>query len=152
MLAPGQVTIAGYGAFIPTVQVGVSRRFSVGAGTLPVSTGAPSWPFWITGKVQVYSGEATQVAAGLVTASVIGSGTGGFAYVVSTTGTADGSYTIGALVGFLATDDGSGVALPMIQIGGERRLGPRVTFVTENVIGRYGATLMTGVRLDRGRF
>ena len=125
----------------------------MGGGGFPVALGEGVFAFWLTPKVQLYSGGRTQVAAGLVNLTIFGaeSGSVGAAYVVSTSGRADASCTVGAFVPYRASDSGA-LDSPLFLIGGERRVGPRLSVVSENYIGRYGATLMTGVRLERGRF
>src|SRR5262245_22546694 len=74
MLPPGEGYIAGYGLLVPTVQVGVTKRFSIGAGTLPIGLllyDAP-FTFWVTPKVQIFDGARTDVAAGVLHSSYVG--------------------------------------------------------------------------------
>lgn len=151
MLAPGQGYVAFDAVFMVTVEAGVTKWFSIGAGTSPVFWFVEDvrGPFWVTPKVQIYAGERTSVAAGAVAVFVPGvEGSVGLGYVVSTTGTAERSFTIGGAFGYLA-DDGegeSGVSSPLVIIGGERRVSPRVSVITENWVGAHGGFVTLGVR------
>jgi hypothetical protein len=147
LLAPGQGYVSFDGIFMATVQVGVTRRFSMGAGTPLLPYGGPH-PFWITPKVQVYDGDRVAVAAGLMNVFMPGVGTVGMAYSAGTIGTLEASATIGGGV-FYADENGprggSGVT-PVVLAGGERRFRPRVSFLTENYLGAHGGLLSAGVR------
>ena len=133
---------------MPTFQLGITDRFSVGAGT-PLMV--PGRVAWFSPKYEMYRGASTSVAAGVIHVAAFGEGGVTVAYGVATTGNADGSvsYGVGVARGF--TDDDSGhVAVAMV--GGERRLSPRTAFVTENYLFPGAAMLSGGVRLSRGRF
>jgi hypothetical protein len=75
-------------------------------------------------------------------------GSVGLGYVVSTTGTADRSFTIGGAFGYLAdnSEGESGVSSPLVIIGGERRVKPRLSVMTENWIGVHGGFVTLGLR------
>jgi hypothetical protein len=116
--------------FLPVFQIGVTDRFSIGAG-------APLWGVvgagYVTPKLQVYRGDRTQVAAGAVHfVSPAFLGFTGFGYAVATHGSADASVTTG--VAMLYGAEGSGASKPMFLIGGDRRVGRRSKVVTENYI------------------
>ena len=148
MLPPGQGYIAFDGIFLATVQVGVTRHFSMGAGTPLFWLGGASQPFWVTPKVRLYSGERTSVAAGLMNMFVPGSGQVGLAYTVSTVGTPVKSVTIGGAVLYArdVVDSGVSVGAPVVLVGGDRRLGTRRSFVTENYVGAHGGFASAGLR------
>lgn len=151
MLPPGQVYVAGYGVLIPTFQAGVTERFSIGGGVMPLALvfGGGPMPFWVTPKFQVYSSQRTSVAAGVMQGIAAGEGSMGIAYLVSTSGSETASYTVGALLAYARDDDGGGVA-PLFQIGGERRINRRVVVVTENYVSPHGVGMLSaGVRLER---
>jgi hypothetical protein len=156
MLAPGDGYIAGYGLLIPTVQVGVTKRFSMGGGVLPFGllAGVPV-PFWITPKVQLFDGVRTDVAAGVLHSTYLGRASMGIAYVVTTTGDEKGSLTVGGGLAYAkgADNDARGVA-PMLQLGGERRVNQRVAVVSENYFNpTHGVGWLSGgVRLYARRF
>ena len=148
MLAPGQGYIAFDGIFIATVEVGVTRRFSMGGG-------APMWPIfgkahpvWITPKVQLYGSDRTNIAAGVVHMFVPGEARVGYSYVVGTFGSLEASITIaGGAIYFDDSDDRQGPAFaPLLTIGGERRYKPYVSFITENSLGPHGGQSFGGVR------
>ncbi len=151
MLEPGQGYVAFDGLILVTVETGVTNWFSIGAGTSPLFWFVEDvrGPFWVTPKCKLYSGPRTSVAAGAVSVFVPGeAGSVGLAYVVSTMGTAERSFTIGGAFGYI-TDDGEGnpgVSSPLVIIGGERRVSPRLSVITENWIGAHGGFATLGVR------
>jgi hypothetical protein len=151
LLAPGEVYVAAYGAIIPAMQAGITSRFSVGGGAFPAAIGHRSIPFWVTPKVQVYASDRTSVAAGLIHGLVLGVGSGGYAYVVSTTETTTGAYTVGAFMSYARSGGEGAAGAPAFQFGGEHRASRRVTVVSENYISRHAATFLLGVRLHRNR-
>jgi hypothetical protein len=156
MLAPGEGYIAGYGLLIPTIQVGVTKRFSMGAGVMPIGLLADvPVPFWITPKVQLFDGRHTDVAAGVLHSTYLGRASMGIAYVVTTTGDETGSLTVGGGLAYakVADHDARGVA-PMFQLGGARRVNKRVAVVTENYFDpTHGVGWLSGgVRLYARRF
>ena len=75
-----------YEIILPFVQVGITDRISVGAGTPLIFGDGSAHPFWITPKVQVYSGEAAQLSVGVMHFLNVGDGNLGIAYVVATRG------------------------------------------------------------------
>jgi len=153
-LEPGHGYVVGHEGFIPSFQVGVTPHFSVGGGSF---FGLVNW---VTPKVQVYNGAGNSVAVALLHFMVPGYGSLGLAYGAVTHTTRRGAWTIGAGQFYASVDDdwrwSEGASL--IIVGGERRISPRTTFVTENYAGlerRRGtyhpnvALLMDGIRLER---
>jgi len=134
----------GLGAF----QVGVTDRFSIGAGTVLWYPKAVV----LTPKYQVYRGPTVSAAVGVAHLTRFGKEGFGVAYGVVTKEFENGSLTSG--VGWLyarAGHDSGGTAVAMI--GGERRISSRVDLVTENyVFVRGGALTSAGVRVKKGRF
>jgi hypothetical protein len=152
MVPPGGGYFVGYGLFgLPTVQVGVTPRFSLGAGTSVMTLACMCAPMLhVTPKFQVWNGEKTAVAVGTAHAQAFGSGGAGLAYVVSTSGTADAAMTIG--VGSLYyAGGGEAGATPVLLVGGERRASPSVMVITENYIGGRGGMLSAGFRFHGRR-
>ena len=147
MLAPGQGYVAFDGLFMATVEVGLTRQFSMGGGTFLVPLGA-AHPFWITPKIQLYGSDRTNIAAGVVHMSIPGEARSGYAYTVGTVGGLDASLTIGGGVLYVDdADDRHGPAFaPVMVVGGERRYKPRVSFVTENYLGPHGGLISGGFR------
>lgn len=134
---------------MPFVQVGITDRISVGAGTPLIFGFEDGRPFWVTPKVQLHDGRRVKVAAGLLHFFITGDeGRFGIAYGVATIGAGDSAATIG--VGYAyARDDGDdhgdGRAI-VAMVGGERRVSRRVKFMTENYMWDGGGLLSGGVR------
>ncbi|MBA3884438.1 MAG: hypothetical protein H0X67_01755 [Acidobacteria bacterium] len=144
-LGRGHVTAGVYGIVIPFVQVGVTDRFSIGGGSPLVFGFGEGWdrPFWVTPKLQVYSGERADVAVGTLHIFTGGSGGGGIAYGVGTFGRRDASITVGAGMTYTGFDGGGGV----VMIGGERQVSRSMKLLTENYIWSGGHGIASaGVR------
>lgn len=145
-LPRGQVNVMMNQAVLWTLQAGVTDRFSVGAGGLPM----PFTPIWVTPKVQLHSGSRAAVAAGALHVFMRGLGPDiGIAYGNATIGKRDSALTAG--VGYAYTNrpgqNGAAVAL----IGGEHRMSSRIKLITENYLWRGGGLVSWGVRRVRGR-
>ena len=84
-----------YELFLPFVQVGVTDRISIGAGT-PLMFGDVERPFWVTPKVQLLERRSTAVSAGVMHFFNVDEASIGIAYGVVTQGSADSAATIGA--------------------------------------------------------
>jgi len=145
LLAPGETTVTTYQLFVvPAVQVGITSRFQLGIG-------APAYrSVLIAPKVKVYSRGAsersslrTDIAAGVAHAWVPGVGGGGYAYVATTYGTIDAAVTVTGGVFY----DSSGATKPVLAVGGERRLSPRVVWITDNHFTRDGVLTAGGFRI-----
>ena len=134
----------GFGAF----QVGVTDRFSFGAGTIVF------YPKFValTPKYQFYRSATASAAVGVVHATQFGREGFGVAYGVATQEFKSGSMSAGLGLIYASSADTSG-ATAVAMIGGERRISPRVDFLTENYVFVAGAALTSvGVRVRRGRF
>lgn len=145
-LKRGEAYIDDVSVFFPSIQVGLSDRVSIGAGTpvmLPPIDIRPGEAVWVTPKVQVFSGQKTQAAVGLVHTVVLGHHAG-LAYGVATHGTSDAAVTLGLGLAYPNVEQQRPIAL----LGAEKRVGPRVKLITENYLGSfYGdAYLTAGVR------
>ena len=142
-LKRGQAYFAIDTLILPVLQVGVTDRFSVGFG-------APFYGLlktaWITPKFQLYRGDRLAVSSGVLHLFVPDFGIGGYGYTVATVGTPHGAVTFGG--GLLYGRDGDRTAsTPMFTIGGERRLGRRSKFITENYVFDGGVITSFGTRL-----
>jgi hypothetical protein len=140
-----------YEILLPFVQVGVTDRISLGAGTPLVFGDGSAHPFWITPKIQVYRTESVQASVGVMHFLNVGDGNFGIAYVVATRGTADSAVTGG--VGYAYdrsynTQNGA----PVVMIGGEHRVTRGLKILTENYIFNGGGILTGGVRWLGERF
>ena len=134
----------GFGAF----QVGVTDRFSFGAGTIVF------YPKFValTPKYQFYRSASASAAVGVVHVTQLGREGFGVAYGVATQEFKSGSMSGGLGLIYAHSADTSG-ATAVAMIGGERRISPRVDFLTENYVFVAGAALTSvGVRVRRGRF
>jgi hypothetical protein len=150
-LPKGRVYVGVYEFLLPFVQVGLTDRVSIGAGT-PLFFGIDDGerPFWLTPKVQVFGGERVQVSAGVFHVLDVGDDYFGVAYGVASFGDADHALTVGAGWSYWPRDeyadaeDRTGSAV--VMVGGERRVTRRMKLLTENYVFNDGAILSGGVR------
>lgn len=143
-LGRGKTYLGVYEFLMPFVQVGVTDRLSIGGGT-PLIFGLDDWdrPFWVTPKLQIVNGAATQAAVGVFHVFDRRGNGGGIGYLVATHGGARGSFTAGAGVNYGFEGGRSGV----VMIGGERRVRRNLALVSESYVwGRHGIAT-GGVRL-----
>jgi hypothetical protein len=143
-LKKGEAYFGVYELFLPFVQVGVTDRISIGAGT-PLIFGDVERPFWVTPKVQLLERRSTAVSAGVMHFFNVDEASIGIAYGVVTQGSADSAATIGIGYAYARTDDeddGSAV----VMIGGEHRVSRRVKLVTENYVFKGGGFASGGLR------
>jgi hypothetical protein len=169
-LERGAGYIGVYEFLLPFVQVGVTDRLTVGAGTPLIFFGDESGrPVWVTPKYQFYKGTRTSAAVGVMHFFVLGeSSRVGLAYAVATTGTDDNAVSLGAGWAYARyrEDDASAcpvgppgmplpctseettkvVGSPVVMIGGERRLSRHVKFISENYAFEGGGVVSVGVR------
>lgn len=126
-LRKGEGYLGVYELFLPFVQVGITDRLSIGAGTpLVFGGGDGARPFWFTPKLQLVARERLQVATGVIHMAVAGESTG-IAYGVTTLGSMDKAATLGLGYAYFGRD-----RAPIVMIGGEYRAGRRVKWITEN--------------------
>ncbi len=147
-LPKGQVYLGVYEFFLPFVQIGVTDRISIGGGT-PLTFGFDEGhrPFWITPKVQIVSTASTSVAVGAIHGLFGGKDGVGIGYVVGTHGTARGSFTAGAGVGYAT----AGARTPIVMIGGEHQVRHNLKLISENYLGKgANGIAMEGVRFFGG--
>jgi hypothetical protein len=151
-LPRGRVYVGVYEFLLPFVQVGLTDRLSIGAGT-PLLFGLDDGerPFWLTPKIQVIGGERVQVSAGVFHVLDMGDDYFGVAYGVASFGDADHALTVGAGWSYWPrdeygdADDRTGSAV--VMVGGERRVTRRMKLLTENYVFHNGAILSGGVRV-----
>ena len=140
-----------YEILLPFVQIGITDRISFGAGTPLIFGDGSAHPFWITPKVQVYSGASLQVSAGVMHFLNVGDGNLGIAYVVATRGSTDSAVTGGVGYAYDRTyDNKNGATVAMI--GGEHRISRGVKDMTENYILNGAGIVTGGVRWMGERF
>lgn len=147
-LERGDVYLGVYEVFIPFVQVGITDRFSIGAGTPLIFGGGGDRPFWLTPKFTVVARPKTQVAVGAMHMMNIDGDNLGVAYGALTQGTRDTALTVGVGYAYAQFED-SGA--PVVMIGGEHRVHRHVKLVSENYIFQEGGIASAGVRFMTGR-
>jgi len=129
-LQKGEVYLGVYEVLMPFVQVGLTDRISIGAGT-PLVFNIDDWDrlYWFTPKVQLLSTGTTHVSAG-VFHGFAGDDHAGIAYGVMTRELNAGAFTVGAGVGY--NSDGGRTGL--LMIGGEAPVRRNLKWVTENYV------------------
>jgi hypothetical protein len=142
-LRKGESYLGIYEFVMPFVQVGITDRISVGGGTpLFFGPGEFDRPYWITPKVGLYSRGGTHVAVGLFHGFGPGGEGAGITYGVLTRELAEGSFTVGAGMGY--TTDGERGAVFMA--GADRPLRRNLKLITENYVWASTGVLSGGVR------
>jgi len=143
-LKKGEAYFGVYEVLLPFVQVGITDRLSIGAGT-PLVFGDFSHPVWVTPKFQVMRQGNTSASIGVMHFFNVDHESLGIGYAALTQGGTDSALTIG--VGYAYSrgaeeDHGSSV----VMIGGEHRLSRRIKFITENYAFKDGVLGSAGVR------
>jgi hypothetical protein len=138
----GEAYLGVYQGIVPFVQVGVTDRFSIGGGT-PLIFSFSDWdrPYWVSPKLQVYSGNGTHAAVGALHAFA-GNESVGVAYGVLTKDTPGGAFTLGA--GMAYSSNGAQGAVAMV--GGEVPARRNMKFITENYVWKGTLVTSGGVR------
>lgn len=146
-LPKGHVYLKGLQIGAPMLQVGVTDRLSIGAAS-PVLAGGTL--IVLTPKLQVQRSAVTSTSIGIAQFVSLGrySGGQGVAYVAHTRELPGGAIHVAAM----SVYDGAGfVTGPGVMVGGEKRLTPRATFITENYLLGHTPILSAGVRLRGSR-
>jgi hypothetical protein len=137
-LRKGEGYFGVYEVTLPFVQVGVTDRFSMGAGT-PLFFGFDAErPFWFTPKLQVLATERAQAAIGVIHITGFNENAG-IAYGVATFGSSDQALTAGLGYGY-----SGGHRTPILMIGGDLRQSRRIKLVTENWLSAGGLSFLSG--------
>jgi hypothetical protein len=165
-LKRGEAYLGVYEVFMPFVQVGVTDRISVGAGTVPLF-GDVAHPFWLTPKLQIVRRARNSASIGAIHFfnahgffDTDNDGGAGIAYGVVTHGDDDASVTIGggyaystgerrirdAYSPYPDYDEKDSHGAPVLMIGGEYRTSRRVKLVTENYAFKSGGIASIGAR------
>jgi hypothetical protein len=138
------------GINVLTVEAGVTDRLTLGAGTPILFPGTrPLDLYWLTPKLQIYSGKKTTAALGVIH-GVFGDAKLGVAYGAVTHGSSHGAVSAGLGYAY-AHGDGAGGAVPVVQFGADRRVSPVVTLLTENYFARGLTMVSGGIRFIRHR-
>lgn len=117
------------------VSVGLTKNFSIGAGMLPLFLfgGAPTPVFLVPKFSFPLVKEKVNLGAGAFLGTILGEETGvfGLLYGTSTFGSRDKNLSVGLAYGFA---DDQMMDIPIINISGMVRVGPRGYLLTENYI------------------
>ena len=143
-LGRGEAYLGVYEIYIPFVQVGVTDRLSIGAGTPLYFGDGGDRPFWITPKLQVRETSSTSAAIGVMHLAGIDGESVGVAYGVVTRGSRDSALTLGGGYAYARGDSSGGG--PVVMLGAEQRVDKHVKLVTENYAFQGGGILSAGVR------
>lgn len=148
-LKKGEAYFGLYEVVVPFVQVGLTDRISIGAGTPLIYFGpASERPVWFTPKIQVVGRPSLQAAVGVLHIVNIEQFSAGIAYGVVTKGSADSAFTVGAGYAFARGRNGDNTgSAPVLMLGGEHRVSRRLKLVTENYVFRDFALVGGGVRI-----
>jgi hypothetical protein len=144
-VARGEGYFGVYELLLPFVQVGLTDRISIGAGTPLFFGGGVEHPFWVTPKLQVYEQGPASVAVGVLHFMNVGDGNFGIGYAVATFGSPDAALTGGVGYAYARYEQDSDATV-IGMVGGERRLTRRLKFITENYLWSGGGILSGGVR------
>lgn len=124
--------------FVPVARTGITDRVSL-------AVGAPGFSTMLIGpKFQIHSSERVSVAAGgdYIWAPTVNSHVG-YAYVVATAELPEGAVTVA-----LGQTYGHGGRGPVLfSLGAEKRMSPKVIWITENYFGRDGVMTSGGFRV-----
>lgn len=145
-LPAGSGYVGTYQLLLPLSQVGVTDRFSLGAGTPLLFPSDAPHPIWLTPKLQVVNRGNLQVAVGGVHVLNTGDPTVGMAYAVVTKGGDERSVTAGIGWGYA---DGGGSVVAMV--GGQHRIRDGVELLSENYVSARTVMAINGVRLTGSR-
>jgi hypothetical protein len=123
---------------------GLTNNFSLGAGVLPLFLFAgESTPIWIVPKLSIPVVENKfNIGTGAFLGTILGEDTGlfGLLYGTTTFGSRDKNVSFGLAYGFAG---GEWLKVPVINISGMARTGPKGFLITENyVISSEGETLV----------
>ena len=133
----GEVYLGVYEILVPFVQVGVTNQISIGGGT-PLIFEMDDWDrlYWVTPKVQVFSGSGVHAAVG-VFHGFAGNDGAGIAYGVVTKEAGPGAVTVGGGMAYSSEGDRGGV----FMIGAEAPVRRNIKWITENYV--WSSTVIT---------
>ena len=133
MLRTGETYFADAYIFFPSLQVGVSDMFTIGAGmSIFPGVGLDEQIYYLTPKVGLYASPRVNVAVGALVAGarVISDQTpAGIGYGVATFGDENTSVTAGTGFGF---SRGNASSTALLMLGGSTRVSKSVALVSEN--------------------
>jgi hypothetical protein len=142
----GEMYLADAYVFFPSLQGGVTDRFSIGAGfSLIPGLGLDEQLYYITPKVGLVAGDKVNIAIGGIVAgagTITDAGPFGIGYGVATFGGEDGSITAGAGFGYAKSETSQAI----LMLGGSRRVTRNVALVSENYLytANHNSVLVSG--------
>ncbi|MBA3670434.1 MAG: hypothetical protein H0W68_00230 [Gemmatimonadaceae bacterium] len=135
MLRKGEVYLSDAYIFLPSIQGGLTDRFTMGGGfSIFPGLGIDEQLFYLTPKVGLIASPTVNVAVGALVAGArfaTKESPFGVGYGVATVGGEDASVTLGAGLGF---SRGSSSSLGLFMLGGERRVAKALALVTESYV------------------
>jgi hypothetical protein len=141
----GYVTLHQF--MMPSMQVGITDRVSVGAATPLFFYGEPH-PFLVTPKVQLLAREKLQLAAGTIHLLNVSGDSNGIAYGVATIGSRDHAATVAFGYAYSGNE-----RRPVAMLGAEARESRRVKWFAEGwLFGADDGLVTVGARLLRERY
>lgn len=146
MLSQGEGYFSDYWVFFPGIAFGVSDKVTLGGG-MSIFPESSEQILYFTPKVGVLQSPKINFAVGGLFATA-GDNSAGILYGVGTWGEPDASFTAGLGYGYA---DGDLASNPAIVLGGESRVSPRVSFVTENYLLPGGSVILAGGLRFMGR-
>lgn len=144
-LKKGEAYFGVYEVLLPFVQVGITDRLSIGAGT-PLIFGDFERPIWVTPKFQVASRRSTTAAIGVMHFFNVDDASIGIAYGAVTQGSNDSAVTLGLGYAYARADDEDAAGSAVVMLGGEHRVSRRLKLVTENYAFKGGGFASGGIR------
>ena len=152
-LRKGESYFSDFWIFLASAAIGVTDRFTLGAGmTLVPSSDFSKNVFYLLPKYTVVDRPTTKIAIGALMAHVPfdagSSNSVGVLYGVGTLGGRENNVTLGAGWGYVG---GTLSSTPVMTLGGQRRVGRRLALISENwfVPSRLsdGGIITYGVRI-----
>jgi len=151
MLKQGEGYFSDYWIFFPGFAAGLSNMFSIGGGMSVIpGAGFDEQLLYFTPKLGVVQSEKFNAAVGALMISLptffddFGSSdreSAGLLYGVGTWGGLDNSFTAGVGYGYA---NGDLASTPSVMFGGEARVSPRGSLVSENYILPGGNMILSG--------
>jgi hypothetical protein len=150
MLNKGEGYFSDFWIFFPGFAQGVTKLFTLGGGmSILPGVGVDEQIYFVTPKIGVVQGENFNAAVGALAMAVptfdfdndVGRESAGLLYGVGTWGSTDDSFTAGIGYGYVG---GRLARSPVVMLGGEARLSPRLSLVTENYVFPGGTALIAG--------
>jgi hypothetical protein len=143
-LKKGEAYFGVYEVLVPFVQVGITDRLSIGAGT-PLVFGDFERPFWVTPKYQLIRRPTVMASVGVLHFFNVDDQSVGIAYGAVTQGSNDNAATLGVGYAYERTEEND-AGSAVVMLGGEHRVSRRIKLLTENYVFKGGGFASGGIR------